>query len=95
MNENNHTENMELTSLTEALGLMPDDGHDFYNDLRNAACDILHENPGFGFEEWVQNLMEQNPSEVVDALGTQEEVVYASLADMWHHEMCALKPKAK
>lgn len=95
MNENNRTENMELTSLTEALGLMPDDGHDFYNDLRDAAWDILHEKPDIDFNEWVQILLEQYPTEVVDALGIQEKAVYASLADMWHHEMCTLKPKVK
>ena len=43
--------------------------------LREAAWNVLHENPGIGFEEWKRILLEEYPSEVVDVLGTNQKRV--------------------
>ena len=56
---------------------------DFHEDLKEAAWNILHENPGCEFGDWQQMLIEQYPTEVVDALGTSPEDVYAAIADWW------------
>lgn len=74
----------EMDSLVEALDHMLNEGEpDFYGDLKEAAWNVLHENPGYGFDEWVQTLMEEYPAEVVDALGCNPEEVYAALTDLW------------
>lgn len=65
--------------MNTALGEYPD----FYGDLKEAAWNILHENPGYGFDEWRQTLIEQYPAEIVDALGVNPTEAYASIADMW------------
>lgn len=59
---------------------------DFFGELKDAAWNVLHENPGFGFDEWVQVLLEQYPAEVIDGIGGHPAETYASLADMWDSE---------
>ena len=77
----------ELASLVKALDEMLDEEEpDFYGDLKEAAWNVLRENPGYGFDEWVQTLMEQYPAEVVDAIGSHPAETYASLSDMWDSE---------
>ena len=56
---------------------------DFYADLKEAAWNILHENPGTDFGDWQMMLIEQYPTEVVDALGTNPLEVFAELSDWW------------
>lgn len=56
---------------------------DFYADLKEAAWNILHENPGTDFGDWQMMLIEQYPTEVVDALGTNPPEVFAELSDWW------------
>lgn len=56
---------------------------DFYADLKEAAWNILHENPGIDFGDWQMMLIEQYPTEVVDALGTNPPEVFAELSDWW------------
>lgn len=56
---------------------------DFNAELKEAAWNVLHENPGYGFDEWRQTLIEEYPTEVVDALGSDPFEASASLADMW------------
>lgn len=56
---------------------------DFYGELKQCAWNILQENPGCDFGEWVQILIEQYPAEVVDALGGNPNEVNAALADLW------------
>lgn len=74
----------EMASLVEALDeMLEEEEPDFYGDLKEAAWNVLHENPGYGFGEWVRALMEQYPAEVVDAIGSHPAETYASLADMW------------
>ena len=58
---------------------------DFYADLKEAAWNILHENPGTDFGDWQMMLIEQYPTEVVDALGTNPPEVFAELSDWWDY----------
>ena len=60
-----------------------DDEVDFYAELKEAAWNILHENPGTDFGGWQDMLIEQYPTEVVDALGTNPHEVFAELSDWW------------
>lgn len=55
-------------------------------ELKEAAWNVLHENPGSEFGDWKSELISQYPAEVVDALGTDSEEVYARLADWWDSE---------
>lgn len=57
---------------------------DFYAELKEAAWNILHENPGTDFGDWQDMLIEQYPTEVVDALGTNPLDVFAELSDWWN-----------
>lgn len=58
---------------------------DSMSELKAAAFEYLLLNPGSEFGDWRQGLIEQYPSEVVDALGTDPEDVYAALADLWDY----------
>lgn len=60
-----------------------DEESDFYAELKEAAWNILHENPDTDFENWKMMLIEQYPTEVVDALGTNPPEVFAELSDWW------------
>lgn len=53
------------------------------DELKSAAFECLLLNPGSEFGDWVNLLIEQYPSEVVDAFGTNPETVHAELADLW------------
>jgi len=88
MDENKYeVSDKEMASLVKALDNMLDEEEpDFYGFLKEAAWNVLHENPGYGFDEWVHTLMEQYPAEVVDAIGSHPAETYASLADMWDSE---------
>lgn len=76
----------KLRLLFNAVQSLDEEEPDFYDELKQCAWNILHENPGYGFDEWVQTLMEQYPSEIVDAIGSHPAETYASLADMWDSE---------
>ncbi len=54
-----------------------------FEELKQAAWNILHENPGTECGDWIAMLIEQYPLEVVDALGTNPVEVEAQLSDMW------------
>ncbi|MBD5200746.1 MAG: hypothetical protein HDS85_01680 [Bacteroidales bacterium] len=60
-----------------------EDEPDFYGILKECAWNILHENPGTEFGDWVTMLIEQYPTEVVDAIGSHPAETYASLSAMW------------
>ena len=60
-----------------------DEASDFYAELKEAAWNILHENPGTDFGDWQMMLIEQYPTEVVDAVGTNPPEVFAELSDWW------------
>lgn len=75
----------EMPSLVVALDRMlsEEDEPDIYGILKECAWNILWENPGSEFGDWVNLLVEQYPAEVVDAFGPDPAGAYASLADLW------------
>lgn len=81
MNEDKELDKLRI--LLNAVEAIEEEEPDFYAELKQCAWNVLHENPGYGFDEWVQTLIEQYPSEVVDAIGSHPAETYASLADMW------------
>lgn len=77
----------EISLLAKTLDEMLDDKKtDFYGELKQCAWDVLHENPGYDFDEWLQTLIEQFPTEVVDAIGSHPAKTYASLCELWDDE---------
>lgn len=56
------------------------------DELRDAAFEYLLLNPGSEFGDWQQGLIEDYPTEVVDALGNDPADVYSSLADLWEDD---------
>lgn len=61
------------------------------DELRDAAFEYLLLNPGSEFGDWQKGLIEEYPTEVVDALGTNPDEVYSDLTDLWEREY--LDPK--
>lgn len=59
------------------------EGPDFINELKDCAYNIVRENPGIDRSEWIDKLIQEYPSEVVDALGPNPFEVEPLLADMW------------
>lgn len=53
------------------------------NELHHAAFEVLLLHPGTTRDTWVQTLMEQYPTEVTDALGTDEQNARERLNKMW------------
>ena len=60
-----------------------DDEPDFYGELKQCAWNVLHENPGIDCGDWMNILIEQYPTEVVDALGSNPSEAFPALEDMW------------
>lgn len=56
------------------------------DELKSAAFEYLLLNPGSEFSDWQKGLIEEYPTEVVDALGNNPHEVYADLADLWESE---------
>ncbi len=74
----------KLAMLMNAINKIEhEDATDFNAELKEAAWNILHENPGTDFGSWQEMLVEQYPTEVVDALGTNPPEVFAELSDWW------------
>lgn len=57
---------------------------DLIDELHHAAFEVLLLHPGTTRDTWVQTLMEQYPTEVIDALGTDTETSRERLNRMWH-----------
>ena len=75
---------IKLKMLLDAVNkLHRDDVPDFLGELKEAAQDVLNGNPDITFEEWKCALMEQYPTEIVDALGTNQEEVKLRLCEIW------------
>ena len=53
------------------------------DELRHAAFEVLLLNPGCEQSAWVDILIEQYGTEVVDAYGNNPTEVFADLADLW------------
>ena len=69
---------------------MEEDFEEYYSsyedplaEIKAAAFEYLLLNPGSDFGDWQQGLIQQYPSEVVDALGNNPFEVYAALTDLW------------
>lgn len=73
----------KLRILLNAVESLDDKEPDFLGELKEAAWDILHEEPGCEFGDWQSILVERYPTEVVDTLGCDPEYVYSALADWW------------
>ena len=63
-----------------------DEAPDFIQELKDAAWNIVRENPGIDRSEWIDKLIRQYPSEVVDAYGTNPPEVFHALSDLWEME---------
>lgn len=61
------------------------------DELRDAAFEYLLLNPGSEFGDWQNGLIQEYPTEVVDALGSNPNEVMSDLADLWEREY--LDPK--
>lgn len=59
---------------------------DFIQELKDAAWNIVRENPGIERSEWIDTLIRQYPCEVVDAYGTNPPEVFHALSDLWEME---------
>mgnify|MGYP001030978232 CR=1 FL=1 len=72
------SEDIELNKLRILLNAIEsldqkEDEPDFYGILKECAWNILHENPGTEFGDWVMMLIEQYPTEVVDAIDSMAD----------------------
>lgn len=56
------------------------------DELKEAAFEYLLLHPGSEFCDWQNGLITEYPAEVVDALGTCPEEVFAALSDLWESE---------
>ena len=73
--------------LMNAIDSMEDDdAPDFVEELQDCAWNIVKENPGIDRSEWIDELIRQYPTEVVDAYGTNPPEVYQELSDLWDME---------
>lgn len=76
----------KLRMLFNAVQSLDEEEPDFYGELKQCAWNVLHENPGTDMDEWIDILMRQYPTEVVDAIGSHPAETYASLCEMWQDE---------
>lgn len=83
--EHNVSDEEMQSCIHEIRNILYGDGEtsDFKAELQEAAWNILHENPDTDLENWKMMLIEQYPTEVVDALGTNTPEVFAELSDWW------------
>lgn len=78
----------KLNMLMTAIEAIKDeeDAPDFVEELKDCAWNIVRENPGIDRSEWIDQLIRQYPSEVVDAFGVNPPEVYHELTDLWEME---------
>lgn len=81
---NNICDELNRENLNRWCG--DDDSPDFLQELRDAAWNIVKENPGIERQDWIDTLIRQYPTEVVDAYGTDPWEVNHSLSDLWEME---------
>ncbi|MBD5202912.1 MAG: hypothetical protein HDS81_06340 [Bacteroidales bacterium] len=78
--------------MTEEFDFLHDESKDdSMEELKAVAFEYLLLNPGSEFGDWQKGLIEEYPSEVIDALGSIPADVYAGLADLWESEYTDLK----
>ncbi|MDE6410009.1 MAG: hypothetical protein K2K81_07180 [Muribaculaceae bacterium] len=66
--------------------LLEDEATDFIQELKDCAWNVVRDNPGIDRSEWIDELIRQYPSEVVDAYGMNPPEVFHSLSDLWDTE---------
>lgn len=81
---NNICDELNRENLNRWCG--DDDSPDFLQELRDAAWNIVKENLGIERQDWIDTLIRQYPTEVVDAYGTDPWEVNHSLSDLWEME---------
>lgn len=81
---NNICDELNRENLNRWYG--DDYSSDFLQELRDAAWNIVKENPGIERQDWIDTLIRQYPTEVVDAYGTDPWEVNHSLSDLWEME---------
>lgn len=54
--------------------------------LKEAAWRVVKRNPGIDCSEWIDTLIREYPTRVVDVLGTDPQDVYHVLTDWWESE---------
>lgn len=88
MDESKHNvSDEEMASLVEALdNILDEEEPDFDAELIEAGWNIVRENPGIECQEWINELLRQYPSEVVDALGNNPPEVFHTLTDWWEYK---------
>ena len=90
MTEKEDKDLLKLSMLYDALKQVQeqdeDDDPGFFDELKQGAWNVLHENPGCDCGDWIAILMEQYPTELVDAIGSHPAETYAQLEDWWECE---------
>lgn len=56
------------------------------DDLKAAAFEYLLLNPGSDFSDWAKGLVDEYPTEVVDAFGNNPYEVHDELRELWESE---------
>lgn len=69
-----------------AIQATEEEAPDFVKILKDAAWNVVTENPGIDCPEWIDILIRQYPTEVVDAYGTNPYEVHRLLTDLWGME---------
>lgn len=62
------------------------DGSSVMDEVRAAAFEYLLLNPGSDLCDWQQGMVEDFPSEVIDAFGDNPDEVFEELANLWETE---------
>lgn len=57
--------------------------YDSMQELKMAAWNIVRENPGIEVQDWIEMLIKQYPSEVVDAFGSNPFEAFPLMEDFW------------
>lgn len=73
----------KLRIMLNAVESLEEDEPDFESELVEAGWNILHENPGMDCQEWINELLRQYPTEVIDALGNNPREVFHILTNWW------------
>ena len=75
-----------LKELRAALDHMPDESPDFVEDLRRAVFEIIKSGQCDDYVTWMYTLRSCFPTEIIDALGTDEKLIDTTLQKWWNVE---------
>lgn len=85
-NKKNDVAFNKMALLSEAIHGVQDEyeeDEDEYDELKASAFEVLLLNPGCDLGEWTRILVQEYPSEVVDAYGCNPPETMALLSDLW------------